>query len=176
MLNQTNGRVRHTAEEEEVAYRLQVMGAREGGIKGALVGGTLVALANWRFPFMQRQTLAGKVFLASWFAIFGMVTHADHYLLQYEARHRAESEKWRNQARNELAAQGTVPSETAMRAWKAKNDEKLRATVDSQASAAQDAPSPATAAAVGTEGRSKVLEELELAKHEKTGGVDAPSA
>jgi hypothetical protein len=31
-----------------------------------------MALANWRFPWVQRQTLAGKTFLASWVAIFGV--------------------------------------------------------------------------------------------------------
>ncbi|TNY24645.1 hypothetical protein DMC30DRAFT_385897 [Rhodotorula diobovata] len=74
-------RARHGAEDEEIAYRLQVMGAREGFIKGALVGGTLMTLANWRFPWVQRQTLAGKTFLASWAAIFGMVTHAGAFTL-----------------------------------------------------------------------------------------------
>ncbi|GAA5820231.1 hypothetical protein JCM11251_005534 [Rhodosporidiobolus azoricus] len=162
MLNQANGRVRHTAEDEAIAYKLQVMGAREGGIKGLLIGGTLVALANWRFPFVQRQTLAGKAFLASWFGIFGMVTHADHYLLQYEARHRAESEKWRNMARNELAAQGTVPSETAMREWKAQYDNKLRDTLESPTSAPQAAPSPPTTVGAGSEERGKIAQELEL--------------
>ncbi|BGP40301.1 hypothetical protein JCM10449v2_004260 [Rhodotorula kratochvilovae] len=134
-----------------------------------------MALANWRFPWVQRQTLAGKTFLASWAAIFGMVTHADHYLLQWETNHRVQSERWRTMARNELAAQGTVPSETAMRAWKAAYDTKLRATLDT----ASTAPAPAAAAGAATatpEGRSQVLQELELAKHEKEGGVDAPSA
>ncbi|BGP16313.1 hypothetical protein JCM10213_006469 [Rhodosporidiobolus nylandii] len=167
MLNPlANGRVRHGAEDEEIAYRLQVMGAREGFIKGSLIGGTLMFLANWRFPFVRRQTLAGKVFLASWASIFGMVTHADHYLLQYEQRHRAESERWRTMARNELAAQGVVPSETHMREWKAEYDAKTRATLESQVSA----PSPTDAAAAGTaseEGKSEVLRELKLGEQEK---------
>ncbi|GAA6013802.1 hypothetical protein JCM10207_008196 [Rhodosporidiobolus poonsookiae] len=172
MLNPLNtGRTRYGAEDEEIAYRLQVMGAREGFIKGALVGGTLMVLANWRFPFVRRQTLAGKTFLASWVAIFGMVTHADHYLLEYEKTHRAEQERWRTKARNELAAQGLVPSETAMRTWKANYDAQLQATRDATVAA----PTPVEAMALGTgsEQRSGVMQELELAKQEKTGGVDA---
>ena len=41
-------RTAHHAEDEAKAYRLQVIGAREGAIKGTLVAGTLVLLANWR--------------------------------------------------------------------------------------------------------------------------------
>ncbi|PRQ71453.1 hypothetical protein AAT19DRAFT_10311 [Rhodotorula toruloides] len=200
------------------ADRLQVMGAREGAIKGTLVAGTLMALAQWRYPWVQKQTLAGKAFLVMWGTIFGvrcevewtrlldrqnadellalliliqMVTYAgaslpslsapyaqpltlrrtDHYLLQWEAEHRMQSERWRTQARSELAAQGTVPSESAMRAWKTAYDSKLRSTLDSSASAPASAPAGQTA-----EGRSQVLQELELAKQEKTGGVDRTSA
>lgn len=64
-----------------------------------------------------------------------------------------------------MAAQGTVPSESAMRAWKANYDAKVRATIDSPVLATQDAPSQA--AASSQEGRSAVLEELELAKQDK---------
>ncbi len=52
-----------------------------------------------------------------------------------------------------------------MRAWKAIYDAKVRATIDSPVSATQDAPS--RAAAAPQEGRSAVLEELELAKQDK---------
>lgn len=52
-----------------------------------------------------------------------------------------------------------------MRAWKANYDAKVRATIDSPVSATQDAPS--RAAAAPQEGRSAVLEELELAKQDK---------
>ncbi|GAA5983492.1 hypothetical protein JCM10908_000307 [Rhodotorula pacifica] len=158
-----NSRTRHGAEDEDIAYRLQVMGAREGAIKGTVVGATLMAL----FPWVQRQTLAGKSFLVMWATIFGMVTHADHYLLKWEHEHRVQSERWRTAARSELAAQGTVPSESAMRAWKANYDAKLRATVDSPVSATQDAPASAAPVAPQEGGRSAVLEELELAKQDK---------
>lgn len=52
-----------------------------------------------------------------------------------------------------------------MRAWKADYDAKLRSTVESTTSAADDAP----ARAVGNpeQQRSKVLDELELARQEK---------
>lgn len=70
-----------------------------------------------------------------------MVIYADHYLLDWEREHKAINERWRNAARNgqpslcltcsfrssmlatiELAASGTVPNETTMRAWKARKD------------------------------------------------------
>ncbi|POY74651.1 hypothetical protein BMF94_2413 [Rhodotorula taiwanensis] len=124
------------------------MGAREGAIKGTVVGATLMAL-----------------FLVMWATIFGMVTHADHYLLKWEHEHRVQSERWRTIARSELAAKGTVPSESAMRAWKVDYDAKLRATVESPVSASDDAPAFSSSAPASD--RSKILEELELAKQEK---------
>ena len=36
------------AEDEATAYRLQVLGAREGALKGTLLAGSIVALCNWR--------------------------------------------------------------------------------------------------------------------------------
>ncbi|GAA6034096.1 hypothetical protein JCM8097_000693 [Rhodosporidiobolus ruineniae] len=169
-LSSSTGRTRHGAEDEEIAYRLQVMGAREGFIKGALIGTTLLAFANWRFPWVQRQTIVGKVWLGLWAPIAGMVIYADHYLLEWEAKHRVASERWRNQARSELSAQGLVPSETAMRNWKADYDAKLRQTLE--ASSAVPAPAAAAAAAGATaseEGRSKVLQELKAAEVAKEG-------
>lgn len=44
----TSTRVRHGKEDEDVAYRLQVIGAKEGALKGTLIAGTLVALLNYR--------------------------------------------------------------------------------------------------------------------------------
>ncbi|KAK4049483.1 hypothetical protein OIO90_005434 [Microbotryomycetes sp. JL221] len=117
-------RIQHHKEDEEIAYRLQVMGAREGAIKGTLISGALMLFANYRYPFVRRQTLAGKAFLTCWGTVFGMVIYADHYLLDWERQHRAESEKWRTAARKELSAQGVVPSETSMRKWKAAFDQE----------------------------------------------------
>lgn len=59
-----------------------------------------------------------------------------------------------------------------MRQWKAEYDAKLRATVNAPTDA-PSAPAPATGNAAS---RSTVMQELELAKHEKEGGVDAPRA
>ncbi|GAA5827622.1 hypothetical protein JCM5353_008747 [Sporobolomyces roseus] len=151
-------RTYHGEEDAEIAYKLQVLGAREGAIKGTIVGGTLMALAQWRYPWVQRQTLAGKAFLVMWATIFGMVTHADHYLLQYEAEHRVASERWRTQARNELAAKGVVPSETAMREWKSKYDISLRETLD-QSPSNSTKPSPSSGSPIE---QSKILQELKL--------------
>ncbi|GAA5969072.1 hypothetical protein JCM3765_003427 [Sporobolomyces pararoseus] len=165
-------RTYHGEDEAEIAYKLQVLGAREGAIKGTLVGGTLMALAQWRYPWVQRQTLAGKAFLVMWATIFGMVTHADHYLLQYEAEHRVASEKWRTQARNELAAKGIVPSETAMRTWKADYDDRVRSTLDSAPSSGPSGTTAPSSNNVAIE-QSKILKELDLGKkkEEEKGGV-----
>ncbi|GAA5838813.1 hypothetical protein JCM3766R1_004217 [Sporobolomyces carnicolor] len=166
-------RTYHGEDEAEIAYKLQVLGAREGAIKGTVIGGTLMALAQWRYPWVQRQTLAGKAFLVMWATIFGMVTHADHYLLQYEAEHRVASEKWRTQARNELAAQGIVPSETAMRTWKVDYDNRLRSTLDSSATSVPSSPSSSTTPSSVAIEQSKILQELELGKkkEQEKGGI-----
>ncbi|BGP16312.1 hypothetical protein JCM10213_006468 [Rhodosporidiobolus nylandii] len=143
---------RHGEEDEEVAYRLQVLGAREGAIKWSLIAGTAMIAANYRFPFVARQTLAGKAFVVSWFTIFG------RYLLGWEASHRAESEKWRELARRDIAARGSIPTETAMRAWKAENDARLAANA---APPIATSPSPVTPP---PEAQSKVLKELQAGK------------
>ncbi|GAA6023554.1 hypothetical protein JCM11491_005341 [Sporobolomyces phaffii] len=163
MSEQSGKRTYHGEDEAEIAYNLQVLGAREGAIKGTVIGGTLMALAQWRYPWVQRQTLAGKAFLVMWATIFGMVTHADHYLLQWEGEHRVAAEKWRTQARNELAAQGMVPSETAMRTWKADYDNKMRSTLDSSPASQASTTSPTPSAGTAIE-QSKILQELNLGK------------
>lgn len=127
-------RTKYGEEDAAKAYRLQVMGAREGAIKGTLVAGTLMLLANWRFPLVRRQTLAGKAFLTMWGTIFGMSIYSDKYLIAYEQHQRASSERWRNRARQELSAQGTIPTESLMMQWKAKRDAELRATLDGASS------------------------------------------
>lgn len=55
-----------------------------------------------------------------------MVTYADKYLLTWERHQRMVSEKWRSQARAELAATGTVPNERTMQEWKRRKDEQTR--------------------------------------------------
>ncbi|SGY20820.1 BQ5605_C016g08150 [Microbotryum silenes-dioicae] len=160
----TAERVKHHAEDEDLAYRLQIMGAREGAIKGTLVAGTLVALCNWRFPWMQRQTLAGKAFLTMWGTIFGMVTHADHYLLKWEAEHRRKAEEWRTRARIELAAQGLVPSETTMRAWKKKDDERKADEWARKQQAQNQTTATSTTTTDAPVVESKILQELQNRK------------
>jgi len=102
----------------EQAHRLQVIGAVEGGMKGLGVGGVFVTALHYIFPLVRRQTMAGKVFLTSWFGIYGMTIYADKYLLKYEALQRKHEEAWRNQARQELASSGQIATETAMHAWR----------------------------------------------------------
>ncbi|KAM0752737.1 hypothetical protein T439DRAFT_323351 [Meredithblackwellia eburnea MCA 4105] len=148
-------RVKHGEADADQAYRLQVLGAREGAIKGTLVAGTLMLLANWRYPLVRRQTLAGKSFLVMWGTIFGLVTHADKYLLRWEDEHRIASERWRNVARTELASKGVIPSETMMQDWKRQKD--------LEANEARAAAALANASKL-EEGKSVVLEELAKVK------------
>ncbi|GAA5898153.1 hypothetical protein JCM6882_003338 [Rhodosporidiobolus microsporus] len=159
---ETGVRGRHGEEDEEVAYRLQVIGAREGAIRWTLIAGAAMLFANHRYPLVARHTLAGKAFVVSWFSIFGMVINADHYLLEWEQQHRIASEKWRELARKELAAKGTIPTETAMRAWKVDHDTRLAAAVPSLPSA-----SSPSAPSLSPSPHSKVLDEIKVLREEK---------
>jgi len=135
-------RQRFHEHEAEVSYRLQVIGAREGFLKGSLISGPLMIFAHYRYPFVRRQTLAGKCFLALWGSIAGMAYYSDKYLLEWEKAHRAESEKWRTQARKELAATGIVPSEKDMMRWKERTDETRASQLAQQEAAAPPPPPP----------------------------------
>lgn len=81
---------------------------------------------NGRFPFMRRQTLAGKAFLVMGGTIFGMIYHADKYLLAWEHVHRIEEERWRGRARRALVGGGRVPDESGMREWRRVEEERVR--------------------------------------------------
>ncbi|BGP08209.1 hypothetical protein JCM10049v2_004055 [Rhodotorula toruloides] len=159
MLTRHTDRTRYGQEDEDIAYRLQIIGAREGAIRGTLVAGAAVALwgfsssrANWRFPLVRRQTLAGKAFLVSWGTIFGMIIYADHYLLKWEQDHRIQAERWREMARRELSAKGIIASETTMQKWKTDFDLKNSSSA---------VLSPATSVSPAPQvGESRILEEL----------------
>ncbi|GAA5856767.1 hypothetical protein JCM8547_008831 [Rhodosporidiobolus lusitaniae] len=167
---ETAGR-RHGEEDEEVAF----IGAREGFIRGTLIAGGLMALAQWRFPLVRRQTLAGRAFVVSWGSIFGMVIYADHYLLEWEQAHKREQEKWREAARRDLSSRGSIPTESAMRAWKVGNDARLAAAVPSSSLSPSSSPSPSpssdSTAPAPTQAsapeQSKVLDELQAVREAK---------
>uniref|UniRef100_A0A0K3CNY7 Uncharacterized protein n=1 Tax=Rhodotorula toruloides TaxID=5286 RepID=A0A0K3CNY7_RHOTO len=127
MLTRHTDRTRYGQEDEDIAYRLQIIGAREGAIRGTLIAGAAVALCVFSsspFPLVRRQTLAGKAFLVSWGTIFGMIIYADHYLLKWEQDHRIQAERWREMARRELSSKGIIASETTMQKWKSDFDLK----------------------------------------------------
>jgi len=113
---------RRSAHEAE-AYRLQIKGATEGGIKGLIIGGLFVTFLHLQFPLVRRQTLAGKTFLASWFGIFGLVTQADKYLLRFEAYNRIHDNAIRDKAMADLSSKGMLPTEHAIRQWRDRYDE-----------------------------------------------------
>ncbi|BGP32208.1 hypothetical protein JCM10296v2_003988 [Rhodotorula toruloides] len=139
MLTRHTDRTRYGQEDEDIAYRLQIIGAREGAIRGTLIAGAAVALANWRF-------------LVSWGTIFGMIIYADHYLLKWEQDHRIQAERWREMARRELSAKGIIASETTMQRWKTDFDLK-QSSPATLSSATSSSPAPQVS-------ESRILEEL----------------
>jgi hypothetical protein len=54
-----------------------------------------------------------------------MTIGADNHLLRYESHQRIEENDLRRQARNELAREGMIATETEIRKWKAKRLEKI---------------------------------------------------
>lgn len=66
-----------------------MLGAREGALKGTLLAGSIIALCHWRYPWMRRQTLAGKAFLTFWGSALGMTVYADKYLIRSVVNSRA---------------------------------------------------------------------------------------
>ncbi len=72
----------------------------------------------------SRQTWGLKGFLVSSAGVFGMTIGADNHLLRYESHQRIEENDIRRQARNELAREGIIATETEIRKWKARKAEK----------------------------------------------------
>ncbi|BGO91513.1 hypothetical protein JCM10020v2_003168 [Rhodotorula toruloides] len=133
MLTRHTDRTRYGQEDEDIAYRLQIIGAREGAIRGTLVAGAAVAL--WGFSSSRSSK-----------------KRTDHYLLKWEQDHRIQAERWRDMARRELSAKGIIASETTMQKWKADFDLK-------NSSSAVLSPATSTSPAPQV-GESRTLEEL----------------
>ncbi len=78
-----------------------------------------------RPAFPSRQTWGLKGFLISSSSVFGLTIGADNYLLRYEGQQRIEENDLRRQARNELAREGIIATETEIRRWKARREQKI---------------------------------------------------
>jgi len=68
-----------------------------------------------------------------------MTIEADNHLLRYESHQRLEENELRRQARNELAREGMIATETEIRRWKARRLEKI-AEEDKLKQSADEAP------------------------------------
>jgi hypothetical protein len=56
-----------------------------------------------------------------------LVFGAEKYLLRFESEQRDSENDLRRQARNELARQGIIATETEIKKWKGQRDEKEKA-------------------------------------------------
>lgn len=74
----------------------------------------------------SRQTLALKGFLVSSASVTGLVMGADNYLLKYESQQRYQENELRRKARNDLARQGIIATESEIRRWKQRKEAEIR--------------------------------------------------
>lgn len=102
----------------DYAHKLQIWHGSMGMLKYSCYGAILMYLANLRFPWVQRQTLAGKAFVVSSFGIFGLVVSADSHLLSHERQQGSVENEVRRRALEDLSANhGIVASEGQIRRW-----------------------------------------------------------
>lgn len=79
-----------------------------------------------RSPLCSRQTLALKGFLVSSASVTGLVMGADNYLLKYESQQRYHENELRRKARNDLARQGIIATESEIRRWKLQKEAEIQ--------------------------------------------------
>lgn len=110
-------RARRKADAER-AYDAQVRAGSVGAARATGVGVGLTILGHYTWPWFRRQTLAFKGFLVTGFAVFGLVTHAEHALQTLEAEQRHVEGALRREATIDLARKGLVATETEIEKWK----------------------------------------------------------
>ncbi|KAA1466124.1 hypothetical protein DENSPDRAFT_846668 [Dentipellis sp. KUC8613] len=114
-------------EQAEEAYKLQASAGALGAAKFGAIGVSAAVVAHYTWPWFRRQTLAGKGFLVS--ILYGLVTAADHALLNHEHEQRVAEASLRREARLDLARRGMVATESEILKWRA---EKERASQSSE--------------------------------------------
>ncbi|CAK5263078.1 unnamed protein product, partial [Mycena citricolor] len=110
-----------TRDDVEQAYTLQIKSGLQGAFRGLSTGLGLTIIAHYSWPWFRRQTFPFKGFLVCTSTLFGMVISAEAALQEFEAVRRHEENEIRNRARLDLARQGIIPTETALRKWKEEN-------------------------------------------------------
>ncbi|KAJ7499097.1 hypothetical protein FB451DRAFT_1016050, partial [Mycena latifolia] len=93
----------------------------KGALRGSAVGVGLTIISHYSWPFFRRQTFQFKGFLVCTCTVFGLVIGAEKALQEYEAVRRLEENTIRKEARLDLARRGIIPTETAIRNWRANN-------------------------------------------------------
>ena len=77
----------------------------------------------------RRQAIGLKAFIISSSTIAGLVFGAEKYLLRFESQQRESENDMRRQARNDLARQGIIATETEIKKWKTQRDDREKAKV-----------------------------------------------
>ena len=75
----------------------------------------------------RKQAIGLKAFIISSSTLAGLVFGAEKYLLRFESQQRETENDMRRQARNDLARQGIIATETEIKKWKGQRDEKEKA-------------------------------------------------
>ncbi|ODO07019.1 hypothetical protein I350_04386 [Cryptococcus amylolentus CBS 6273] len=148
---------------QQRAYEIQFAGGVEGAIKWTIGGALACVVGHYTWPVFARQTLGLKAFITSSATMCGLVIGADDHLLRFEHGMRAEENELRRQARNALALEGKIASETEIRKWRERREKQMALDKEKEAavvgmSSVQETPIAPAAAGSGATG--KVVEEL----------------
>lgn len=82
-------------------------------------------IGHYTWPTFRRQTLGLKAFITSSATICGLVIGADNHLLKHEHGFREAENEIRRKARNSLALEGKIASESEIRKWREKYEKEM---------------------------------------------------
>ncbi|TFY69438.1 hypothetical protein EVG20_g3154 [Dentipellis fragilis] len=119
-------------EQADEAYKLQASAGALGAAKFGAIGVSAAVVAHYSWPWFRRQTLAGKGFLVSIFTVYGLVTAADHALLNHEHEQRVAEANMRREARFDLARRGMVATESEILKWRAEKERASHSSANTQ--------------------------------------------
>merc|ERR1712072_92475 len=125
---------KYRAGNADLAQRMQTQAGIRGGLGGLAVGSLLMLFAQARYPWVRRQTLAGKAFLACWPAAFGFTIYAENALMAFEKDNQGYDNAVRQKAMQELGKMGKMSTETNIRLWRDKYEEAFFQSQQAQGS------------------------------------------
>ncbi|AAW43551.2 hypothetical protein CNBE1050 [Cryptococcus deneoformans B-3501A] len=113
------------AAQAQRAYEIQLAGGLQGALRWTVYGAVACLIGHYTWPTFRRQTLGLKAFITSSATICGLVIGADSHLLKHEHGFREAENEIRRKARNSLALEGKIASESEIRKWREKYEKEM---------------------------------------------------